>query len=209
MLRRVPLPLVISTAEVLLCRGSAVEVVIGAAAPIHAGHRGVVASRSRSQRSRIRPPPEGAGPVREGGRQLDRPTPLTNSTYAHPCKAQLRRMAHFPRLFPDFVFARRQRMAPRLYPTPCGVNVKRVFKPTADTTKAPESQEGLKRAIAGNQRPRGYALNLNFHKVYVNQEEIYPKLRLKFRQPNQQLKFSLFFFHIHFNYSKSLNSFLH
>jgi len=36
-------------------------------------------------------------------------------------------------LFP--VFARRRRMASRLYPTPCEMNVKRSFEPTAELTK--------------------------------------------------------------------------
>jgi hypothetical protein len=39
------------------------------------------------------------------------------------------------RLFLVFAFARRRRMAPRLYPTPNEMNVKRGLKPTAEKTK--------------------------------------------------------------------------
>ena len=39
------------------------------------------------------------------------------------------------RFFLVFAFAARRRMAPRLYPTPCEMNVKRGFKPTAEPTK--------------------------------------------------------------------------
>jgi len=76
---------------------------------------------------------EGACPVCAGcgGGQLDRPALLTNQTP----NRQLRRMAYFSRLFLSFVFAKRRRMASRLYPTPCEMNVKRGFKPTAEKTK--------------------------------------------------------------------------
>ncbi len=52
-----------------------------------------------------------------------------------PRKAQLRRMAFFSAFFLVFAFARRRRMASRFHPTPCEMNVKRGFKPTAKLTK--------------------------------------------------------------------------
>jgi hypothetical protein len=61
----------------------------------------------------------------------------------------------------SFLSSARRRMTSRLYPTPCEMNVKRSFKPTAEETKneeklknpqesdtrAPESQGGLKRFV--------------------------------------------------------------
>jgi len=48
---------------------------------------------------------------------------------------QLRRMAFFFAFFLVLVSSRRRRMACRFYPTPCEMNVKRSFKPTAEKTK--------------------------------------------------------------------------
>ncbi len=58
-------------------------------------------------------------------RPADNPTP----------NCQLRRMVFFSAFFLVFLFARRRRMASRFYPTPCEMNVKRSFKPTAELTK--------------------------------------------------------------------------
>jgi hypothetical protein len=42
------------------------------------------------------------------------------------------------RFFLSSAFAGRRRMAPRFYPTPNEMNVKRGFKPTAEPTKKPK-----------------------------------------------------------------------
>jgi hypothetical protein len=74
---------------------------------------------------------------------------------------QLRRMAHFPAFFLIFLFAARRRMASRFYPTPNEMNVKRgssrppspqktkekLKNPQQPTTRAVESQEGLKPVV--------------------------------------------------------------
>jgi hypothetical protein len=44
-------------------------------------------------------------------------------------------MAFFSAFFLFFVFAGRRRMASRFHPTPREMNVKRSFKPTAESTK--------------------------------------------------------------------------
>jgi hypothetical protein len=44
-------------------------------------------------------------------------------------------MALISAFFLVFVFAARRRMAPRFYPTPNEMNVKRSLKPTAEPTK--------------------------------------------------------------------------
>jgi hypothetical protein len=44
-------------------------------------------------------------------------------------------MAFFSAFFLSSAFAARRRMAPRLYPTPSEMDVKRSFKPTAEKTK--------------------------------------------------------------------------
>jgi len=57
-----------------------------------------------------------------------------HSTNLNPQSAP-RRMALFPAFFLVFAFARRRRMVPRFHLTPCEMNVKRGFKPTAEPTK--------------------------------------------------------------------------
>jgi hypothetical protein len=79
---------------------------------------------------------ERACPVHKGGEggQLDRPAQLT----IRPRKAQLRRTEFFFAFFFSFAFTWRRRTASRFYPTPCEMNVKRSFKPTAEETKKPK-----------------------------------------------------------------------
>jgi hypothetical protein len=55
--------------------------------------------------------------------------------YLQTSNPALRRMAYFSAFFLVFVFTARRRMAHRFYPTPCGMNVKRGSKPTAEPTK--------------------------------------------------------------------------
>jgi len=101
--------------------------------PADAWHRNVVDRGRRRQRGGIYAPPERTCPIRAGGQggQLDRPALLTN----RPHKTAKRRMAFFSAFFLVFAFAERRRTAPRFYPTPCEMNVKRGSKPTAELTK--------------------------------------------------------------------------
>ena len=90
------------------------------------------ASRRRLKTARRDPPapPRQTESLRRVNRRDGAPHPQSHKPDARHCEE----WRTFPPLS-SFVFAGRRRMASRFYPTPCGMNVKRCLKPTAEPTK--------------------------------------------------------------------------